>query len=290
MQHLPLARRHARAARAAIALLGAAVGCVDATSPGQSPDVLPIGRDGTSPDTMPASSFDSVAPGRLRGTALAASIDSTSTWQPLGRVRIEAATRDARSGAMTVIAATESDAAGHFVFGALDVPAGLLYVRATPAAGTAYRASRWLAAYAFTSAWATTSAGSVKWTLGPYLMLPRADAAVRADAPALLVGHVLGDDGRTPVEGARVVVERLGERPAGSTGPRPSVGVAASGRTARDGFFVIELPGAGLYGTRITAPLGSGLADVALTRSDLPVTVDPDASGFSYARFQLGAR
>jgi hypothetical protein len=290
MLHSLPARHRARAALAAVALLGAATGCVDATSPDRSPDVLPTGRDGATPDTTPASSLDSVAPGRLRGTALAGSVDSTATWRPLDRVRIEAATRDARTGAMTVLATTVSDAAGHFVFGALDVPAGLLYLRATPATGTPYRASRWLAAYAFTGTWATTSNGILRWTLGPYLMLPRADAIVRENAPVLLVGHVLGDDGRTPVEGARVVVERLGERPPGTLAQRPSLGVAASGRTASDGFFVIELPGAGLYGTRVTVPLGSRFADVALTRSDVPVGADPDASGFSYARFQLGLR
>jgi hypothetical protein len=286
----PFARHRACAALVAVAVLTAAAGCVDATSPDQSPDVLPIGRGGGTSDTTPPSAFDSVAAGRLRGTALAASADSTSPWQPLDRVRIEAATRDARTGAMTVIATAASDAAGHFVFGALDVPAGLLYLRATPGTGAAFRASRWLAAYAFTAAWATTSNGIVRWTLGPYLVLPRADAPVREYAPVLLVGHVLGDDGRTPVEGAKVVVERLGERPAGSTAPRPSVGVAASGRAASDGFFVIELPGAGYYGTRVTAPLGSRYGDVALTRSDVPVGTSADVSEFSYARFQLGAR
>jgi hypothetical protein len=250
-------RRYSKFFMVAAAVVGV-LACADGLAPSRSPDVLPnAGGDSPKEPTPSAASDTTIPANRLRGMVVAASPDSTATWRPLGSVRLEAAQRDSRTGEMILLATAASNDAGRFVFDKLDVPTGLVFLRAVPAAGTGYRNSRWLAAYEFVGPWLTISQGKSGdaptdvWKLGPYVVLEPSSRPQSEYAPVLFIGRVFGG-GPTPVAGARVVIDSAA-RASGSTVPIPR-GTVASGRTDGNGFALIALPGPGLYVVRVAPP------------------------------------
>jgi hypothetical protein len=276
------------------ALIGGTFACADALGPNRSPDVLGNAGGAAARDSTPSLASDTTLPSnRLRGMVVATSPDSTAPWRPVASVRLEAAQRDARTGAMVVVATTTSDAAGRFAFDKLDVPTGLVFVRAMPAAGTSYRASRWLAGYAFVGPWFTVGAGDSgerlieSWTFGPYVVLERAEGPQREYAPVLLIGRVVGDIGRAGIAGAGIVIDRAVSSTGG--GPPTPGGIVASGRTDGNGFFLIELPGPGLYFSRVTAPAGSPFRDVP-NSAPFTASANAEATRINYSEFIVGRR
>src|SRR5689334_2522152 len=101
-----------------VVMSGAIVACADSLAPDRSPDVIPNPGGVSAKDPTPNPSSDTtLPPDRLRGMVVATALDSTGTWHPVESVRLEAAQRDTRTGAMVVLASASSDAAGRFVFG-----------------------------------------------------------------------------------------------------------------------------------------------------------------------------
>jgi hypothetical protein len=282
---------------AVAAALGGALACADSVAPDRSPDVIPNpgGISATEPAPNPGSDT-SLPPDRLRGMVVATAPDSTATWKPVEGVRIEAAQRDTRTGAMVVFATTSSNDAGRFVFDKLDVPTGLVFVRAVPPTASGFRPSRWLAAYAFVGPWLTVGervegeALSNAWTLGPYLILERAGAPEGEYAPVLLIAQIVdpnGSDGDVPIAGARLVIDR--GIPGGGTNPPTPGGTVASGRTDENGFVLIALPGPGLYVSRVTMPAESPYRDVPQGAS-FTTPADTDQTRIVYSHYSVGRR
>ncbi|MEP6731025.1 MAG: hypothetical protein ABJE10_10320, partial [bacterium] len=240
----------------AAAITVSVLACADALGPNQSPDVLAAAGGTPAADSVWSSESDTtLSANRLRGMIVDPSPDSTTPWHPIANVRIEAAKGDPQSGAMTILATTTSNASGRFVFDKLDVPTGLVFIRATPEPGTSYRTSRWLAAYAFTGPWATTKLDELTFVVGPFLPLEQANAPRSEFAPSLIMGHVLrgspSDSMRTltAVMGAEMVFERVAPPTANDSVQWKviSLGTAASARTDANGFYMALLPGAGMY-------------------------------------------
>jgi hypothetical protein len=263
-----------------------ALACVDSVGPGTSPDVLVPHPGASAQDSSSGALLDTVPPGRLRGMVVIPSGDSTSTWSVAAGTRIDVAVKDARTGVMSVVATTGSDASGRFLFAKLTTPTGLLFMRATPATGSAYRASPWLPAFSFVGPWATTAiAGVIEWSLGPYLVLERADSPPRQYVPVLALGHVRSDDGRLGIQGAVVAIDRVVPPKAGPAAGSPvSLGTVASARTDAEGFFLMELPGPGTYSSRVTMPVGSGFDNLPLQGYFTP-EASTESSVISYLRF-----
>lgn len=279
------------------ATLAGALACADGLAPDRSPDVIPNpgGASATDPTPDPGSDT-SLPPDRLRGMVVATAPDSTATWKPVDGVRIEAAQRDARTGAMIVLASTSSNDAGRFVFDKLDVPTGLVFVRAVPPASSGFRPSRWLAAFAFVGPWMTVrrqnpgSPPSNVWSLGPYLLLERAGTPESEYAPVLLIAQVVdpdGPDGDVPIAGARLVIDR-GIPGTGINPPTPA-GVVASGRTDGNGFVLIALPGPGLYVSRVAMPAESPYREVPQGGS-FTTPADMDRTRVVYSHYSVGRR
>lgn len=279
------------------ATLAGALACADGLAPDRSPDVIPNpgGTSATDPTPDPGSDT-TLPPNRLRGMVVATAPDSTATWNPVDGVRIEAAERDARTGAMVVLATTASNDAGRFVFEKLDVPTGLVFIRAVPPASSGFRPSRWLAAYAFVGPWLRVGRqnpglpASDVWNLGPYLLLERDGAPENTYAPVLLVAQVVdpnGPDGDVPIAGARLVIDR-GIPGTGINPPTPG-GIVASGRTDGNGFVLIALPGPGLYVSRVTMPAESPYGDVPQAGS-FTTPADTDQTRIVYSHYSVGRR
>jgi len=217
------------------------------------------------------------------------------TWKPIDGVRIEAAQRDARTGAMVVLATTSSDDAGRFVFDKLAVPTGLVFIRAVPPAVSGFRASRWLAAYDFVGPWLRVGSGapdappSDVWNLGPYLLLERDGVPESSYAPVLLIAQVVapGATGVVPVAGARLVIDR-GIPGTGINPPTPG-GIVASGRTDGNGFVLVALPGPGLYVSRMTMAAESPSGDVPQGAS-FTTPADTDQTRIAYSHYTVGLR
>jgi len=186
---------------------------------------------------------------------------------------------------MTVVATVTSDASGRFAFEPLAVPTGLVFIRAVPVPGSGFRASRWLAAYAFVGSWITIGTVGPNgqlidgWHLGPYLVLERTGAPERNYAPVLMIARVFGAvgdaDRATPVAGARVVVNR--GLPNGENKPPLPGEIVASGRTDANGFALISLPGPGLFVSRVTMPPETPFANVGYAGGSTAVA-DADAT------------
>jgi len=254
-----------------IAAVGGGLACADGLAPNRSPDVLPNpGGDSPKDPTPSAASDTTIPPNRLRGMVVAASPDSTATWRPLGSVRLEAAQRDSRTGEMIVLATTTTTDEGRFVFDKLDVPTGLVFLRAVPVVGAGYHASRWLAAYEFVGPWLTIRQGNAgeppvdAWKLGPFVILEPSSRPQSEYAPVLFIGRVFSG-GPTPAVGARIVIDSA--VPAGGNGFPIPRGTVASGRTDGNGFALITLPGPGLYVVRVTPPADWSGSNVSPTAS-----------------------
>lgn len=293
---MPGCRSFSRLVLVAATLVGA-LACADGLAPDRSPDVIPNpgGISATDPSPDPGSDT-SVPPDRLRGMVVATALDSTTTWKPAQGVRIEAAQRDARTGAMIVLAATSSNDAGRFVFDKLTVPTGLVFVRAVPPESSGFRPSRWLAGYAFVGSWLTVGSqspgmpASDVWNLGPYLLLERVGTPETEYAPVLLIAQVVdpnGPNGDVPIAGARLVIDR-GIPGTGIDSPTPG-GIVASGRTDGNGFVLIALPGPGLYVSRVTMPADSPYREVPQGAS-FTTPADADRTRVVYSHYSVSRR
>jgi hypothetical protein len=274
------------------AAVGGALACADTLAPNRSPDVLAGAGGVPARDSTPSAASDTtLPPNRLRGMVIATSPDSTTPWRPVESVRLEVAQREAGTGEMKVIATVMSDAAGRFVFDRLDVPTGLLFLRAVPPLTTPYRASRWLAAYAFVGPWVRIGKavpgepGAKSWTLGPYVVLERATTPRTEYVAPLLIAHVYAGDDDAPVAGARIVIDRT------VVMGRDTVlaGIVASGRTDANGFALITLPGPGLYLERLTMPADSPYRDFT-GGVLLPAVADPETTRLAVWDFIAGRR
>jgi hypothetical protein len=285
-------RRYSRSLVAAVAI-GGALACAEGVGPNGSPDVVGQPGGSVTGDSVWSSESDMTVPSnRLRGMVVAVSPDSTTAWRPVASVRVEAARRDAHTTTMTVLATTTSDSNGRFIFDRLDVPAGLLFVRTVPPAGTPYRASRWLAAYAFVGPWINVGSPTDSRWLGPYLALERSGAPQREHAPVLVLGHVRGDVGQTAVARARVVIDRMvppSPQDSALHKPPTSIGTVASGRTDANGFFLIELPGPGLYASRFEMPAESPFTRVPLGGAFV-ASANAETSVVNYLGVEVGRR
>jgi hypothetical protein len=298
-------RLAAIAATAAVALA-----CADSVSPDRSPDVLAhVGSakdtvhdtthatpsdtsHHTGTDTTHVTPSDSSYPaGQIAGTVIDVPSDSTASWHAVAGVSVELGQRDPRTGTVATLATTTSDTAGRFVFPKLPASVGLLYVRAVPGAGTPYRATRWIAGYSMLYPSITLS-GPVSAALGPYLALERASAPQRGYAPVLLAGHVRGDEGRTAVPNATVLIAHL--TPVGGADslahlpPTPDA-VVASARTDANGFFLVALPAPGLYAASATVPAGSPFLSSPLGGAFV-VSANAESSILGYVQLRLARR